>query len=426
LPRDNFRWLLTGRALRSFGTAFLTVVFPLYLAQEGMRGAGIGTILTLGGIASAGLVVAVGLLGDRFGRRVMLVGLAAAGAVGGVLMAVTGNPAVVTLASGIGGVGRGGGAGSGGAWGPVFPAEQPLLASSVPAARRTAAFGQIAFVGVLAGAAGSLVALLPGRLHAAGLPWLEAYRAIFLLGALLAVAMLIVTLPLREPPVAPAPPAAPQPGTLTTAQLVTRLGLTNGLNGLGIGFLGPLLTYWFHVRYGVGSGELGLLYAAINLATALPYLGAARLAERLGAVRAVVVSRSFTVGLLLAMAVMPTFLLAGLAFLLRMAFNSLGLPARQSYVMGVADERQRGTVAALGSLPSLLTSTVSPVVGGILMETVLNTPLYGAAIFTGANIVTYYYAFRHIRPPEEARPAAPVPAPAPPLAGMGTGRGAAP
>ena len=425
MPSHNLRWLLAGRALRSFGTAFLTVVFPLYLAQEGMHSAGIGTILTLGGIASAGLVVAVGLLGDRFGRRMMLVGLAAVGAVGGVLMAATGNPVVVTLASGIGGVGRGGGAGSGGAWGPVFPAEQPLLAASVPPARRTAAFGQVAFVGVLAGAAGSLVALLPGRLHSAGLPWLEAYRAIFLLGALLAVAMVVVTLPLREPrPAEPARPAAPQPGTLTTAQLVKRLGLTNGLNGLGIGFLGPLLTYWFHVRYGGGSGELGLLYAVINLATALPYLGAARLAERLGAVRAVVVSRSFTVGLLLAMAVMPTFLLAGLAFLLRMAFNSLGLPARQSYVMGVADERRRGAVAALGSLPSLVTSTASPVIGGILMETVLNTPLYGAALFTGANIVTYYYAFRHIRPPEESRAPA-VPAP-PPLAGAPAGPGAAP
>jgi MFS family permease len=412
LPSDNLRWILIGRGLRSFGTAFLTVVFPLYLAQQGFRSAGIGAILTLGGIASGGLVLAVGLLGDRFGRRLML------GTVGALLLAVTGNPAVVTLASGLGGVGRGGGAGSGGAWGPVFPAEQPLLSASVPPARRTEAFGQVAFVGVLSGAAGSLVALLPGALHGAGLPWPGAYRAVFLLGALLGLAMAAAALPLREPPPAP-PRAAPAAGGLSTAQLVARLGVTNGLNGLGIGFLGPLLTYWFHVRYGAGAGQVGALYAVVNLATALPYLGAARLAERLGAVRAVVVSRTFTVGLLLAMAAMPTFALAGLCFLLRMAFNSLGLPARQSFVMGVADERRRGAVAAFGSLPSLVTSTASPVVGGVLMESVLNTPLYGAALFTGASLVGYYYAFRHVVPPEE-RPLAP---PAPSLEGVAS-RGA--
>lgn len=400
----NLRWLYAGRALRSFGTAFLTVVFPLYLAAEGYRSAGIGTILTIGGVATAALVVAVGVGGDRYGRRPMLLLLAGLGVLGGLLMALTGNVVAVAVASGLGGVGRGGGAGSGGSWGPVFPAEQPLLAASVEPRARTAAFGRISFVGVIAGALGSLVPLLADYLHATGWSWLPAYRLLFLLGAAVALGMVAVTLPIRESAPAGGVLAAPTtgaPSALSTRQLVGRLGLTNALNGLGFGFLGPLLTYWFHVRYGVGPGQLGVLYTVINLVTALPYLGAARLAQRLGAVRAVTVTRAVSVASLVLMAWMPTYALAGMVYALRMAFNSLGMPARQSYVMGVADERHRGAVAAFGSLPAQVTASISPAVGGVLMASFVDTPLYGAAFFMACNLISYWYAFKDAPPPDE-------------------------
>jgi MFS family permease len=401
---SNLRWLYAGRALRSFTTAVLTIVFPLYLAQAGYRSPEIGAVLTAGSALTTALVAAVGLAGDRWGRRRVLLVLAALGAVGAAALAVSANPVVALLASGLGGVGRGGGAGSGGSWGPVFPAEQPLLAGSVAPRDRTRAFGTIAFVGVLAGAAGSLGASAPATLHAAGWSWLAAYRLVFWASALLAVGMVLATVPLRE--VRPQPEeAAGGRAPLSTGQLLRRLAVTNGLNGLGVGFLGPLLTYWFHVRFGVGPARIGVLYTVVNLVTALPYLGAARLAARLGAVRAVTATRALSVALLPVMAAMPTFPLAGVAFALRMAANSLSLPTRQSYVMGVAEERHRGLVAALGSLPSQVTQSISPIVGGWAMQFDVDAPLYGAALFMAANLVAFYLAFRHTPPPEEARPA---------------------
>ena len=374
------------------------MVFPLYLVRVGYGSAGIGLLLSGGGVATAALVALVGFGGDRYGRRGMLLLLAGLAVLGGLLLASSGNVVAVLVASGLCGVGRGGGAGSGGSWGPVFPAEQPLLAASVPPRQRTSAFGAIAFVGVLAGAAGSLVAWLPGGLTALGWSPLGADRAVFLLGALLSAAMLLCTLPLRETP--PTTPPGP-PGEISTRALVGRLGLTNALNGLGFGFLGPLLTYWFHVRYAAGAGEIGALYTLVNLVTALPYLGASRLAERLGALRAITLTRGASVLLLLVMAAMPGFWWAGAVYALRMAFNSLGLPTRQSFVMGVADERRRGMVAAVSSLPSQVTSAISPSIAGVLMEGVIDTPLFGAALFMGANLVAYYFAFRQVRPPEE-------------------------
>lgn len=395
--------------MRSFGTAFLTVIFPLYLAALGYRATKIGVILTAGSILGAVLVAAVGILGDRIGRRPMLIALGVVGTVGALALAGSSNVAVVVLATGLGGVGRGGGAGSGGAWGPYLPAEQPLIAASAPPGQATAAFGRLGFVGVLSAAAGSLVASLPPVLHHAGLSTIGAYRAIFLFGAVASLAVVAVSFKVKEERPAPRPPkgsegeaAASAPAGLSTRQLLGRLGFTNALNGLGFGFLGPLLTYWFYVRFGVGAAGLGILYTVINLISALPFLGAAKLVRRLGAVNAVAITRALSVIALIAMALAGDFLLAAILLASRTALNSLGLPARQSYAMAVADERRRSSVAAFSSLPAMGTSSISPAIGGALMGVFVDAPIVGAAIFMGANTIAYFFAFRKAPPPDEA------------------------
>lgn len=392
----NLRWLYLGRALRSLSTAFLTIVFPLYLARQGYGSVRLGLVLSLTGVITMALVAAVGLASDHYGRRMMILALAALSALGGFALAVFPPTLVaVTLASGLGGVGRGGGAGSGGSWGPVFPAEQPLVAASASPRRRVEAFGRLSFVGVMAGAAGSLLAGVPELLAAHGVALVQGYRLLFGFGGLLGVAMVFATLPIREPHPADAPLSRSAPA-MPVRQLISRLGLTNALNGLAFGFLGPLLTYWFYRRFGVGPGEIGLMYTVVNLAAALPYLGSATLARRFGEVQTVVWTRAFSAVTLCAMPFLPSFAWAGVMYTLRMALNSLGMPARQSFAMGVADERHRSRVAAFGSLPSQATSTLSPAVGGALMEESLSLPLFAAAFFVMANVVTYGLAFRNV------------------------------
>lgn len=421
--------------MRSFSTAFLSVVFPLYLAQRHESAATVGMVLTVGSVVGAGLVLAVGLAADRIGRRPVLVAVGLLGAAGAAALAVSTNLAVVIVASGLGGVGRGGGAGSGGAFGPFFPAEQPLLAASVAPGERTRAFGRMSFIGGVASAVGSLVAGLPSVLHHAGMSWTAAYQVLFLVGAVGSLLVAAASLPLREARrSAPAPGAAPAtsaaPAGMSTRQLTGRLGLTNALNGFGFGFVGPLLTYWFHVRYGVGPAEMGVLFTAVNLVSAVPYLGAHHLTNRFGTVWTVVLARSAGLLMLLAMAAAPTFTVAGVLLCLRIGFNSLSVPARQSFAMGAADERRRGAVAAFTTLPSMVTSSASPVIGGALMGTFVDAPIIGAFVFMGANVVVYYYAFRDATLPEEGATRSPfarrgaarataAPAPAPAVAEAG-------
>lgn len=390
----NLQWIYIGRALRSFITALLTVIFPLYLAKEGYSATRLGLVVALSGAITVLLVAGVGLFADFYGRRRAIIGLAFLSAVGGLIMGMSHAFIWAVLASGLGGVGRGGGAGSGGSWGPVFPAEQPLVSESVPADKRTLAFGRISFIGVLAGAAGSLVSGAPQWLHQAGWHWTSGYRLLFFVAAALSLIMMASVLPISERPPQDSTDEVPPPIPLKT--LMGRLGLTNALNGLGFGFLGPLLTYWFYRRYGVGAAEIGVLYTAINLAAAFPYLWSSVLAKRLGAVKTVTITRGIGLIMMLAMVFMPSFVLAGLFYLLRMVFNSLGMPARQSFVMGVSERRYRSRVSAFSSLPSQITSMITPAVGGAMMDTFLDTPIVGAVVFMGLNLVTYWYSFRHV------------------------------
>lgn len=415
--------LFAGRGLRSLGQGYLAIIVPLYLARLGFDAEHLGTLFTASAITSALLAAAVGVLSDRFGRKTFLILISLMMAAGGLVFALSGNFVVLVLAGALGTIGRGGGAGSGGAFGPYYPAEQPLIAEHASDAKRTTVFGALSFVGVIGGAIGSLLALAPAGLHnATGLSILDGYRVLFLCTVPIGIAMVLVVLPVHEgssrPPRAAHVDGKTPSGSASQAastsrrrvlglsrpswNLVWRFMVTNFTNGLAVGMLGPFIVYWFYRRFGVDAAEIGALFFVINLAAALPYLLAGRLARRLGAVNTVVVTRTTSVILLAAVAIMPTYPLAAALYLVRMAANTLSNPVRQSYLMGVITPAERSSAAGLANLPSQVATSVSPSFAGYLMQQVaLALPLEFAAALQGLNTILYYTFFHRIRPPEE-------------------------
>ncbi len=414
LGRRNLLLLFGGRALRSLAQGYLVVIVPLYLADLGFNASRIGIVFSASALVGALLTAAVGFLSDRFGRRALLILISLLMAAGGLVFSISGNFIVLLVAGAVGTFGRGGGAGSGGAWGPYYPAEQPLIAGSTSDKERTTVFGFLSFVGVVAGALGSLLTLVPQALtHYAGLSMLEGYRLLFLLTAVIGCAMAIVVVPVRErrtskdesPGGKRARDISPLSLPRRTWGLIGRFMATNAVNGLAVGMLGSFAAYWFHRRYGVGSGEIGSLFFAINLAAATPYVFAGRLARRLGAVRTVIATRTCSVFLLAATALMPSFGLAAAFYLLRMIANTLSIPVRQSYLMGVIPPEQRASAAGMSNLPSQVTSSISPTLAGYVIDNVsLDLPLEFAAALQAIYTILYYLFFRNLRPPEELPP----------------------
>jgi predicted MFS family arabinose efflux permease len=292
---------------------------------------------------------------------------------------------------------------------------------------RTQVFGTLSFVAVLGGAVGSLIASMPKlMLRGFGIPIIDGYRSLFVLTAVFGAAMALLVVPVREShrgghdgadhPESgshPRPQASkpPHSGRLVLGisrqswRLVARFMVTGTANGLAIGMLGPLLVYWFYRRFGVDAAEIGRLYFLLNLIAAAPYLLAGRMAARFGSVLAVVICRLVATVMMIVMVLMPSFWLAGLVYGARMIFNTLSVPIRQSFLMGVIPPRERSSAAGMASFPVQAGSSISPYIAGYLMQRIsLEMPLELAAILQGLNAVLYYFFFRGVRPPEEIVP----------------------
>jgi hypothetical protein len=92
-------------------------------------------------------------------------------------------------------------------------------------------FSSLSLVGVLAGAAGSAVALLPGILRDHfQTNAIDSYHPVFWIAAFTSLAIVVLTLPIHEKQAAPARPDTAKT-KISTRKLIGRLWLTNGING---------------------------------------------------------------------------------------------------------------------------------------------------------------------------------------------------
>src|SRR4051812_2209205 len=112
MPREA-RLMLLSSVFGSLPVGLLLVFFPLYLHDLGMRSFLIGSIFTVAGIGSSLLLMIIGPLADRFGRKRFLIAGTALPALGFVIFSLTTDVRWLMLASMLGGVGFSGGMGGG-------------------------------------------------------------------------------------------------------------------------------------------------------------------------------------------------------------------------------------------------------------------------------------------------------------------------
>ncbi len=402
LESRNLRLLVASRTTMSIARGLAGVIVPIYLAKLGFSAVQLGVLFTATAATTGVLTAAVGLLADRYGRKPFLLLFPLFTAAAALVYLVTRSFPLLVAVSALGSLGRGGGAG-GGAVGPYAPAQSAMIASAVRPQHRNAAFGLISFCSTVGAFIGGLLAAAPDIAARLGMIGLRAYQPAFLLLFALAILTSTLAVPLNDdlPPPAPdrrRPVAFPR----RSLPLLLRLSATNAVNGFAMGMFGPFITYWFYVRYGAGPGAVGALYAVINSVSAAPNLAAAGVARRLGLVRAIVYIRVIGGLTLMVMAFMPSFLLTGGVYLVRMVLQRVAMPLRQSYVMGMAAEEERASVAGLSNLPSQLTSATSPTVAGYLFEHVsLALPFTLGGVLQLVNAGLYFGFFHKLHPHEE-------------------------
>src|SRR6266542_2051248 len=408
-------WLLFATyAVRLFAYAFMSVVLGLYLAELGLEKWAIGVVFTAA-LAGGGMMTGrLSFIADRFGRRRVLVLGALLMALAGAAFAVGGNFVVLLVAAAVGTVSP-----SGSEVGPFLSIEQAMLPQTTRDERRTAAFADYNVVGSAIGALGSLSAGLPSAL---GMEPIVGYRS--LMWAYAGAAVVLALLFSRLSPRVEAPEkqarqrgsakasAGSEQHTVRHGQLgvqrsrgaVAKLAALFALDSFGSGFVVQgIVSYWFHLRYGIDVKGLGAIASGTDFLAALSFLAAPWVARRTGLLKAAILPHVVANVLVMLVPLMPAMPLAVGMWLARYLFAQMERPARQSYTMAIVDENERAAASGIMSVARNAAAAIAPsFTGATLAVPALGLPFLCAGglklLYDGA----FYLLFRGVPPPEEA------------------------
>jgi MFS family permease len=393
--------LMTSRGVRAFAFSYLGVIFTIYLSQLGYSTVTIGFVVTTAYASAAVLTAVWGYLSDRFGRKKILMLLAALTIVSNVIYLFFSHLLFIIAAVVIANVGAGGSGAGGQGGGPMSPVEQALLAEKCSPQNRNTIFSTNAFVGSMMGALGALLSGLPQHLQEAwGWQPIASYKPLFGLTILFSLVLIYAYSRIEEHHV----PARRerQPLKTKTNSFVVKMSLLGMIDNLGGGLISPLISYWFFLRYGVELQSLGLMFFLSYFLAAMSFLTAPIIARRIGVVRTMAFSHGLASLIWLALPLAPTFGIAAVLTILRSYLAYMDNPLRSSFIMGVVRPEDRGAAAGFTTLSRHVPVAVSPTLSAYLMQAfTLNVPIFIGGFLQLAHDCMFYFLFRDVKPPEE-------------------------
>jgi MFS family permease len=407
-PQRDAVILMTSRGVRAFAFSYLGVIFTIYLSQLGYSTVTIGLVVTTAYASAAVLTAVWGYLSDRFGRKKILMLLAALTIVSNLIYIFSSHLIFIIAAVIIANVGAGGTGAGGQGGGPMSPVEQALLAEKCSPKNRNTVFSANACVGSLMGALGALVSGLPQHLQEArGWEAIASYKPLFALTILFSLILIYAYSRIEEHHV----PKKREKGPVLnkTNSFVIKMSVLGMIDNLGAGLISPLLAYWFFLRYGVELQSLGFMFFLSYVLAAMSFLTAPFIARRIGVVRTMAFSHGLASVLWLILPLAPTFNVAAALIILRSYLAYMDNPLRSSFIMGVVRPEDRGAAAGLTTLSRHVPVAVSPTLSAYLMQAfALNVPVFIGGTLQLAHDCIFYFMFRNVKPPEEQAANQPV------------------
>ncbi len=385
IPAPAIR-LIAARLARSVAQGALVVDFALYAKHIGWNAGFLGLVLAGGMMFSAVLTAVIGPLSDKLGRKWFVMSYEAISLAAGVIAIFTRSAAPLAFAAIIGGFGRG----ANGAAGAFAPAEQSWISGFVGRERLPPVLSVNTALGFFGMGAGGLLAGVIG-----------ADRFLFILpvaAALISAVLLLVTPdpPHREEAAKPGEPSKPDDQSTKDDEhgLLWRLAGLNFLNGAGLGLVGPMMSWWFAVKFHASPSMIGPAMAAAFGMAGVASLVSGRLTDRLGTIRTVVLMRSFGLAALFALPFMPSFILAATLYALRAAFNEGTIGARQAIALNLVRSHRRGLASSVNTLSVQVPRGIAPAIAGALFDSkAFAVPFLIAGVLQGAYLALFPRVF---------------------------------
>jgi MFS family permease len=395
--------LMTSRGVRAFAFSYLGVIFTIYLSQLGYSTMTVGLVVTTAYISSAVLTALWGYWSDRYGRKNILMLLAALTIVSNVIYIFFSHLIFIIAAVVIANVGAGGSGGGGQGGGPMSPVEHALLAEKCTPENRNRVFSVNAFVGSIMGSLGALLSGLPEHLQENwGWAPIASYKPLFGLTILFSIVLIFAYSSIDEHHVHVARKEGKRSPTKRVGGFVIKMSLLGMIDNLGGGLISPLMSYWFFLRYGVELKSLGIMFFLSYFLAALSFLTAPIIARKIGVVRTMAFSHGAASFIYLLLPLAPTFSIAAGLTIIRSFLAYMDNPLRSSFVMGVVRPEDRGSAAGITALSRHVPVAISPTLSAYLMQSfALNVPIFLGGMLQLSHDCIFYYLFRNVKPPEE-------------------------
>ncbi|SAK95950.1 Major Facilitator Superfamily protein [Caballeronia catudaia] len=384
--------LLAARSLRGFCDGFIAVLLPAYFLALGMSTLAVGLVSTSTLLGSAIATIVVGMIGNRYSRRSLLLIAAAMMAATGIGFFSFSTLWPLLVVAFVGTMNP-----SAGDVSLFLPIEHACLAEASQAQARTALFARYSLVGALSGALGALLAgvpdLIAGHFEVSAL---SAMRFMFMIYALCGLAILVLYLYM---PSHQQVTAAIRTSLGPSRWIVMRLAMLFSLDAFAGGLVvNALLALWLIARFDLSIGTAGQFFFCTGLLSAGSQLAAAPLARRIGLLNTMVFTHIPSSLCLIAAAFMPSLPLALLMLLLRSVLSQLDVPTRSAYVMSVVTPAERAAAASLTAVPRSLAAAIAPTIaGGLIGLGLLEAPLIACGALKIIYDLTLLAAFRHVR-----------------------------
>lgn len=402
LPRHVF-WLLCSRAARSVAQGVLAVDFALYLRSLHWSGSEIGSVLAVGLVFGVTLTIATSMASDKYGRKDFLIAYDTIYVIACLAAIASTNTLVLATAAVVGSFGRG----ASGSAGPFSSLEQAWMTQGLSASEWTRALRLNATVGFLGMAVGAALGTLPDLFAARFVAGSSSFIIVFAVASIAGLFSLMFIALARDQhllQIEAVPVAVERKLRTTENRNLAKLGLVNFLQGTGIGLTGPLVSYWFAIRFHVGSSRISLLMCAGFILAALSSQIAGRFTSRYGLMNVVVTFRLAALAMLLGLPMAPSFPVAMAFFLLHNTLNRATNGPRSAITAGLVRNQRRGFAGMISKVSRQVPRSFGPAISGYAFDNgFLVAPFVIGALFQAGYLLLYQKHFRDQVPVRNAR-----------------------
>jgi MFS family permease len=395
--------LLYARIARTFAYGFLSVILAIYLKLIGFDDILIGVILSATLINSIIFTLFASFYADRIGRRNVLLLYAIMMSISGTIFFVTENPLILIIAALIGTLNI-----TGSETSAFLSIEQAILPQTIKDNRkRNTLFGLYNMAGTFAMGAGILIANLPIIIqNELRLDEIYAIKLLFLFYSFLGILVIGIYLKLScSIEIKKELSFKPISKTLNpkSKKIVAKLSGLFAIDSFAGGFaIQSIVSFWFFTKFDIDLSIISYIFSIGSVLTAISYLLAAKIADKIGLINTMVFTHIPSNILLILLAFAPSLEIAIVFYMIRMGLSQMDVPTRQSYIVAIVEEEERTASAGITNLSRNIAQAISPSITGYIIGILsLSAPFIIGGLLKIVYDITLYINFRKIKPRKE-------------------------